>query len=73
MVSDKVRDVKEQSGNCPYCHKSDLVEGVGRLDQSGEQYLPTRTWTCDGCGYKDWERVPSGVMPLPYYPPEKKG
>lgn len=70
MVSDKAQAIPEKKGNCPHCEKDNLVEGVGKLDQSGTQYLPTRTWTCT-CGYVHWERVPSGTKPLPYYPPEK--
>jgi hypothetical protein len=56
-------------GNCPSCKKADLIQGEGQLDQSGQQYLPTTTWACSGgCGYKRWDKVPSGTKCLPYYP-----
>lgn len=76
MVSDQVEKMQEQVGNCPSCKRYDLVKGEGRLDQSGEQYLPTTTWTCGGmyggCGYKYWERAAPGALPLPYFSPDVK-
>lgn len=77
MSNEKVVDVPKQEvkvGNCPGCGQHDVVRGEGRLDQSGEQYLPCVTWTCGGlyggCGYKNWERPADGTVPLCYFPPE---
>ena len=63
---------------CPQCAKSKGVangEGVlkpspGKLDQSGDEYLPTTVWTCNTpyCAYKEWDAAPAGTKPLPYFP-----
>lgn len=40
---------------CPMCRDGELVRREGRLEQSGDTYLPTTTWTCGLCGYAKWE------------------
>ena len=32
-----------------------MAKGEGKLDQSGQTYLPTVVWTCGVCGCKAWE------------------
>ncbi|HTN51384.1 MAG TPA: hypothetical protein VML50_03185 [Anaeromyxobacter sp.] len=36
---------------CPMCHDGRLERSEGRLDQSGESYLPTVMWRCARCEY----------------------
>jgi C4-type Zn-finger protein len=62
---------EEKKGNCPQCHDVDLVEGEGKLDQSGQTHLVTKTWTCNSCGYKRWDPAPRGALAVPNFPPEK--
>ncbi len=40
---------------CPICHGGSLEVGEGRLDQSGDSYLPTATLRCPRCGYARFE------------------
>ena len=40
---------------CPMCDDGVAVRGEGRLEQSGETWLPTTVWTCDRCGYARYE------------------
>ncbi len=40
---------------CPMCHDGILLRTEGRLDQSGDSYLPTAVWTCPRCGYSKFE------------------
>lgn len=40
---------------CPICRTAPLARREGRLEQSGETYLPTRVWCCTVCGYERWE------------------
>jgi len=40
---------------CPICHGGTLARGEGRLEQSGESYLPTVVWSCGRCGYARFE------------------
>jgi hypothetical protein len=35
---------------CPMCANGVLTRTDGKLDQSGETYLPTTAWACDVCG-----------------------
>jgi hypothetical protein len=37
------------------CSGGELVCREGRLEQSGETFLPTTTWSCGLCGYAVWE------------------
>ena len=41
--------------HCPMCPDGELSRGEGRLDQSGETYLPTVVWGCTTCGYARYE------------------
>ncbi len=40
---------------CPICNASTLVRGEGKLEQSGDSYLPTVVWSCGCCGYARFE------------------
>ena len=40
---------------CPMCRNGVLARGEGRLDQSGDTFLPTVTWTCACCEYRVFE------------------
>ncbi len=40
---------------CPMCRDGVLLRTEGRLDQSGDSYLPTDVWTCPRCGYSRFE------------------
>ncbi len=40
---------------CPICHAGPLARGEGKLDQSGDSYLPTVVWSCGCCGYARFE------------------
>ena len=40
---------------CPICQAGSIRRGEGRLDQSGDTYLPTTVWTCDVCSYAQYE------------------
>lgn len=44
-----------ESVHCPMCDDGVAVRGEGRLEQSGDTWLPTTVWTCDRCGYTRWE------------------
>jgi hypothetical protein len=37
------------------CHDGVLSRSEGRLDQSGDSYLPTMVWTCARCEYTRYE------------------
>ena len=50
-MSDNVR--------CPMCADGGVVRGQGRLEQSGDTYLPTTVWSCGCCGYVRYEAAPS--------------
>jgi hypothetical protein len=43
------------SAKCSMCADGILTRSDGRLDQSGETYLPTTVWTCDVCGCTRYE------------------
>ncbi len=43
---------------CPICRQGTLERGEGRLDQSGDTYLPTLVWRCPRCEYARFEPVP---------------
>jgi ribosomal protein L37AE/L43A len=45
---------------CPICRQGTLERGEGRLDQSGDSYLPTAVWRCPRCEYARFEPVPQG-------------
>ena len=45
---------------CPICRQGTLERGEGRLDQSGDSYLPTTAWRCPRCEYARFEPVPQG-------------
>jgi hypothetical protein len=36
---------------CPMCIDGVLEQVPGRLEQSGDSYLPTRVWRCPRCEY----------------------
>lgn len=76
MVSDQAKVSPTQSGTCPFCKKFDLIEGVGKLDQSCGQYLPTKTFSCGGpyggCGYKRFEAPPPGTQPMSRFSTDDK-
>jgi hypothetical protein len=40
---------------CPICNGGALVRGEGKLEQSGDSYLPTVVWSCGCCGYARYE------------------
>ncbi len=44
-----------ERGACPMCDGGELVRREGRLDQSGDTYLPTTVESCPICGYARWE------------------
>ena len=44
-----------ESHRCPMCGEGELRSREGRLEQSGNTYLPTTIWGCTGCGYARWE------------------
>jgi hypothetical protein len=41
--------------HCPICRDGVLTRSEGRLDQSGDSYLPTVVWTCERCEYTRYE------------------
>ncbi len=41
--------------SCPMCDGGELVRREGRLDQSGDTYLPTTVVSCALCGYAKFE------------------
>ena len=43
------------SVHCPMCADGSAVRGEGRLEQSGDTYLPTVVWACRRCGYVRFE------------------
>jgi len=45
---------------CPICRQGTLERSEGRLDQSGDCYLPTAVWRCPRCEYARFEPVPHG-------------
>jgi rubredoxin len=54
----------ERQRLCPICAAGDVVPTAGRLDQSGETYLPTVVWACNTCGYARYEpAVHAGWQP----------
>lgn len=60
---------------CPICRAGCIHRGEGRLDQSGGTYLPTTVWTCDVCGYAQYEAAlgtpwrPREARPVEIAPP----
>ncbi len=40
---------------CPICHNGVLERCEGRLDQSGESYVPTLVHRCRTCAYARFE------------------
>jgi hypothetical protein len=40
---------------CPICRDGVLTATAGKLDQSGNTYLPTTVWSCDVCGCARYE------------------
>lgn len=45
--------MREQA--CPICRQGTLECFEGRLDQSGNSYLPTTVWRCPRCEYARFE------------------
>lgn len=45
---------------CPICNGDTLVRGEGKLEQSGNSYLPTVVWSCGCCGYARFESALGG-------------
>jgi hypothetical protein len=46
-----------RTAKCPMCADGVLTTAEGKLDQSGETYLPTTVWTCDRCGCVRYDRA----------------
>ncbi len=44
-----------EGARCERCLAGSIHRGQGRLDQSGNTYLPTTVWTCDVCGFAAYE------------------
>ena len=44
-----------ESHRCPMCAEGELRHRDGRLEQSGNTYLPTTIWSCPACGYARWD------------------
>lgn len=40
---------------CPICRGGVLSRGEGKLEQSGDSYLPTVVWSCPRCAYTRYE------------------
>ena len=40
---------------CPICLGGVLSRGEGKLEQSGDSYLPTVVWSCAICEYRHYE------------------
>ncbi len=40
---------------CPMCQAGEMTRSEGRLDQSGDTYLPTTLWSCAICGFARYE------------------
>ncbi len=40
---------------CPICQAGTVHRAEGRLEQSGDTYLPTTVWACEVCGYAQYE------------------
>jgi hypothetical protein len=49
------REVPMSDSGCPICHDGVLERVDGRLDQSGDSYLPTIVWRCPRCEYSRFE------------------
>ena len=49
----EISDMK-QGDKCPNCSNGHLVEGKGKLDQSGQTHITTTTIECPTCGLKVW-------------------
>jgi hypothetical protein len=43
---------------CPICRGGVLTRAEGKLEQSGDSYLPTVVWSCALCGYTRYEPAP---------------
>ncbi len=41
--------------SCPMCEDGVAVRAEGRLEQSGDTWLPTTVWTCDRCGWAHYD------------------
>lgn len=60
---------------CPICQAGSIHRGEGRLDQSGDTYLPTTVWACGVCGYARYEPAmgtawrPAEARPIELAPP----
>ncbi len=66
-----------EHAHCPMCADGEVSRSEGRLEQSGETYLPTSMWTCNTCGYVRYEpaivarwRTADGRVPPPPRAPE---
>jgi uncharacterized Zn finger protein len=44
-----------ERAHCPMCSDGEVTRSEGRLEQSGNTYLPTSMWTCNTCGYVRYE------------------
>jgi rubredoxin len=44
-----------ETKQCPMCEDGVAVRSEGRLDQSGNTWLPTTVWSCERCGYTRYE------------------
>ncbi len=40
---------------CPICAAGEMVRSAGKLEQSGDTYLPTTVSACTLCGYAKFE------------------
>lgn len=41
--------------SCPICRRAEMVRHEGRLEQSGDTFLPTVQSSCPVCGYTKFE------------------
>jgi ribosomal protein L37AE/L43A len=52
---DEMEQAMNDRARCPMCADGEVTRSEGRLEQSGNTYLPTSMWTCDTCGYVRYE------------------
>ena len=52
---------------CPMCTDGILTATEGKLDQSGNTYLPTTVWACDVCGCVHYDAAREGWRPRDGY------
>jgi len=55
VIPDQMEQAMNDTAHCPMCADGEVTRSEGRLEQSGETYLPTSIWTCNTCGYVRYE------------------